>query len=205
MSAAKDTASGLGLLLFGWLALRVLRFVYRLMAILIFIGITVGIWRNLKEFPPMQQIKASGIEYPVALIISICGYIVDYVADNWLPLCVGAIFWFVLTSKKMLTELNKHTSSTLRAAVALLTYFEVEIETDAMKEMRSVGAWQMMKNGFEDRVIISLLGIGPVVDEYSTKSIRHGQPITLQADVENQLSKTEQRVAKAMKDCCRYS
>jgi hypothetical protein len=160
-----------------------LRIVYRVLAVLLFIGIFVGIWHELKPFPEMAPIKETILEYPIV----ICSYIVNYADANWLPLAIGMVFWCAVTLKMMLGRTKDSTSSVLRAVVALLNYFEIEIETDAMKEHRAVGTWKLMKIGFKQGLIFWLLGIPQPVDEYTGRAVRRAAPASFDGDIDRKL------------------
>jgi len=56
----------------------VLRVVYRALTTLLFIGIFVGVWRELKPFPKMAPINETILEYPFVVV----SYVVNYTAAN---------------------------------------------------------------------------------------------------------------------------
>lgn len=178
----KNTLLGM-VFVIGWLGMFVLRIVYWAMAALLFIGIFVGVWHELKPFPAMALINVRILEYPFV----ISNYVINYAAANWFPLAIGMVFWCAVTGKMMLGRARVNNSSSLGSLVALLNYFEIQIETDAMKEQRAVGTWQLMKNGFKESLLSRLFWVPQPRDELTTKPVRNRAPASFGEDIDRKL------------------
>jgi hypothetical protein len=177
---------GLALLRFTFFMLRV---VWRIVKLLVFVGVLYGIWLALKPLPIAISVVPHSLHASWGFVTAP----IRYVADNWFPIASGVIFFVVIQTRRSVNQASKEvdgrTLKILLGTVTLMSYLNIELETDLMAEQRAMGWWKTMKKSWTEQLLIMLLGFDPVSDELTARAVRSSTRASLAQDIEAQLGK----------------
>lgn len=107
-----------------------------------------------------------------------------WIAENWMSLSVLIVLFKTIHMSNALKSLKDTGRYSQLFIGSIMSYFDLQIETEQLKNIREKGFWETWKQYFPELLVLKLTGgtKDPVLGGYA---VREGNRITLKDDIKD--------------------
>ena len=139
----------------------------------ILFGTAITMAQSVPEIISAQKPNASTWIYATALA-----------TELWLPLLGFALAASIGSIGLSVRNIERICSHSRTASVALASYFESEVETDSMRNIRDKGYWSTVRENISMSLAFALIpGMEPLEDGLTARAVRYGQRTTFREEL----------------------